>query len=100
MGDHIRLRVDLLGNKEIYIKSSKTVLVEWILKLEKEINIGWNSVDCRALRPKIIILKLLIKIRANLTLISCCLNLAILFLLSLYKNKTLTLNRRINEKIK
>ena len=50
-GDHKRLRVDLLGNKEFILKvpnSSNRIDI----KEGKEINIGWNSVDCRALDPK------------------------------------------------
>jgi len=47
-GDHTRLRVDLLGNKEFILKvpnSSKNMNIV----SGKEINIGWNSQDCRAL---------------------------------------------------
>ena len=50
-GDHTRLRVDLLGNKEFILKvpnSSSGMNI----KEGKEINIGWNSSDCRALDPK------------------------------------------------
>jgi putative spermidine/putrescine transport system ATP-binding protein len=50
-GDHTRLRVDLLGNKEFILKipnSSSGMGVE----VGKEISIGWNSTDCRALDPK------------------------------------------------
>ena len=50
-GDHTRLRVDLLGNKEFILKvpnSSNRMSI----KVGKEVNIGWNSIDCRALDPK------------------------------------------------
>ena len=50
-GDHTRLRVDLLGNKDFILKvpnSSNRIDI----KEGSEINIGWNSIDCRALDPK------------------------------------------------
>ena len=50
-GDHTRLRLDLLGNKQFILKvpnSSNRIDIQE----GKEINIGWNSVDCRALDPK------------------------------------------------
>ena len=50
-GDHTRLRLDILGNKEFILKvpnSSNRIDI----KEGREINIGWNSVDCRALDPK------------------------------------------------
>ena len=50
-GDHTRLRVDLLGNKEFILKvPNSTAKLE--LKKGNELNIGWNSVDCRALDQK------------------------------------------------
>ena len=50
-GDHTRLRVDLLGNKDFILKvPNSTARLD--LKKGNELNIGWNSVDCRALDPK------------------------------------------------
>ena len=50
-GDHIRVRVNLLGNSEFILKvpnsSSKLDI-----KLGKDIKIGWNSDYARALDPK------------------------------------------------
>jgi len=49
-GDHTRLRVNLLGNKDFILKipnSSSRIDI----KVKNEINIGWNSIDCRALDP-------------------------------------------------
>jgi putative spermidine/putrescine transport system ATP-binding protein len=50
-GDHTRLRVDLLGNKEFILKVPNSSS-RMDIKEGKEINIGWNGVDCRALDPK------------------------------------------------
>ena len=50
-GDHTRLRVDLLGNKEFILKVPNSSN-RMDIKEGKEINIGWNSIDCRALDPK------------------------------------------------
>ena len=50
-GDHTRLRLDLLGNKEFILKVPNSSN-RMDIKEGKEINIGWNSVDCRALDPK------------------------------------------------
>ena len=50
-GDHTRLRVDLLGNKQFILKVPNSSS-GMDIKAGKEINIGWNSVDCRALDPK------------------------------------------------
>jgi putative spermidine/putrescine transport system ATP-binding protein len=50
-GDHTRLRVDLLGNKEFILKVPNSSN-RMDIKEGREINIGWNSVDCRALDPK------------------------------------------------
>lgn len=50
-GDHTRLRVNLLKNKEFILKVSN-ISSNMDLKIGREINIGWNSVDCRALDPK------------------------------------------------
>ena len=50
-GDHTRLRVDLLGNKDFILKvPNSTARLD--LKKGNELNIGWNSIDCRALDPK------------------------------------------------
>ncbi|MDA7576420.1 ABC transporter ATP-binding protein [Candidatus Pelagibacter sp.] len=50
-GDHTRLRLDILGNKEFILKVPNSTN-RTDIKIGKEINIGWNSVDCRALDPK------------------------------------------------
>ena len=50
-GDHTRLRVDLLGNKQFILKVPNSSS-GMDIKAGKEINIGWNSIDCRALDPK------------------------------------------------
>ena len=50
-GDHTRLRVDLLGNKEFILKVANSS-ARMDIKVGNEINIGWNSHDCRALDPK------------------------------------------------
>ena len=50
-GDHTRLRVNLLGNNSFILKvpnSSSNLDI----KSGKDINIGWNSKDSRALDPK------------------------------------------------
>ncbi|MDA7452499.1 ABC transporter ATP-binding protein [Candidatus Pelagibacter ubique] len=50
-GDHTRLRVDLLGNKGFILKvPNSTARLD--LKKGNVLNIGWNSIDCRALDPK------------------------------------------------
>jgi len=50
-GDHTRLRVDLLGNKDFILKvPNSTARLD--LKKGNVLNIGWNSVDCRALDTK------------------------------------------------
>ena len=50
-GDHTRLRVDLLGNKDFILKvPNSTARLD--LKKGNVLNIGWNSIDCRALDPK------------------------------------------------
>jgi putative spermidine/putrescine transport system ATP-binding protein len=50
-GDHTRLRLDLLGNKQFILKVPNSSN-RMDIKEGKEINIGWNSTDCRALDPK------------------------------------------------
>jgi putative spermidine/putrescine transport system ATP-binding protein len=50
-GDHTRLRVDLLGNKEFILKIPNSSS-RMDIKVGGEINIGWNSIDCRALDPQ------------------------------------------------
>jgi putative spermidine/putrescine transport system ATP-binding protein len=50
-GDHTRLRVNLLGNKEFILKVPNSSN-KMNIKVGKEVNIGWNSVDCRALDSK------------------------------------------------
>jgi len=50
-GDHTRVRLDLLGNKEFILKVPNSS-ARLDIKLGNEINIGWNSQDARALDPK------------------------------------------------
>ena len=50
-GDHTRLRVDLLGNKEFILKVPNSS-ARLDLKKGNVLDIGWNSIDCRALDPK------------------------------------------------
>ena len=50
-GDHTRLRLELLGNKEFILKVPNSS-ARMDIKLGNEINIGWNSFDARALDPK------------------------------------------------
>jgi len=50
-GDHTRLRMDLLGNKEFILKIPNSS-VRMDIKLGNEIKVGWNSIDSRALDPK------------------------------------------------
>ena len=50
-GDHTRLRVDLLGNNQFILKVPNSTS-GMNIKTGKEINIGWNSADCRALDSK------------------------------------------------
>ena len=50
-GDHTRVRLDLLGSSEFILKvPNSTSNLE--LKVKEDINIGWNSIDARALDPK------------------------------------------------
>ena len=50
-GDHTRVRLNLLGSSEFILKvPNSTSNLE--LKVSQDINIGWNSVDARALDPK------------------------------------------------
>ena len=50
-GDPTRLRVDLIGNKEFILKIPHSSS-RMDIKVGGEINIGWNSIDCRALDPQ------------------------------------------------
>ena len=50
-GDHTRLRVNLLGNDQFILKVPNSSS-RMDIKEGREVNIGWNSVDCRALDPK------------------------------------------------
>jgi len=50
-GDHTRVRLNLLGNKEFILKVPNSS-ARLDIKLGNEINIGWNSHDARALDPK------------------------------------------------
>ena len=50
-GDHTRVRLNLLGNKEFILKVPNSS-ARMDIKLGNEIKIGWNSFDARALDPK------------------------------------------------
>ncbi len=50
-GDHTRVRLNLLGNSEFILKVPNSS-ANLDIKLGNEINIGWNSLDARALDPK------------------------------------------------
>ena len=50
-GDHTRVRLNLLGNKEFILKVPNSS-ANLDIKLGNEINIGWNSSDARALDPQ------------------------------------------------
>ena len=50
-GDHTRVRLDLLGNKEFILKVPNSS-ANMEIKLGNEINVSWNSFDARALDPK------------------------------------------------
>ena len=50
-GDHTRVRLNLLGNKEFILKVPNSS-ARMDIKLGNEIAIGWNSLDARALDPK------------------------------------------------
>ena len=50
-GDHARVRLNLLGNKDFILKIPNSS-ARMDIKLGNEINVGWNSKDARALDPK------------------------------------------------
>jgi len=50
-GDHTRVRLSLLGNKDFILKVANSSQ-NLDIKLGNVINIGWNSYDARALDPK------------------------------------------------
>jgi len=50
-GDHTRVRLDLLGNKEFILKVPNSS-ARMDIKVGNQINIGWNSYDSRALDSK------------------------------------------------
>tara|TARA_Y100000590_G_scaffold114735_1_gene130838 strand:- start:28 stop:834 length:807 start_codon:yes stop_codon:yes gene_type:complete len=50
-GDHTRVRLNLLGNKDFILKVPNSS-ARMDIKVGNEINIGWNSEDSRALDPK------------------------------------------------
>jgi len=50
-GDHTRVRLDLLGNKEFILKVPNSS-ARMDIKVGNEISVGWNSEDSRALDPK------------------------------------------------
>ena len=50
-GDNTRVRIDVLGNDQFILKIPNSTS-NLDIKLGKEINVGWNSKDSRALDPK------------------------------------------------
>ena len=50
-GDHTRVRLNLLGNKEFILKVPNSS-ARMDIKLDNNIKVGWNSFDARALDPK------------------------------------------------
>ena len=50
-GDHTRLRLNLLGNKDFILKVPNSS-ANMDIKLGNQINVSWNSFDARALDPK------------------------------------------------
>ena len=50
-GDHTRVRLNLLGNKEFILKVPNSS-ARMDIKRGNEIKVGWNSHDARALDPK------------------------------------------------
>ena len=50
-GDHTRVRLNLLDNKEFILKVPNSS-ARMDIKLGNDIKIGWNSFDARALDPK------------------------------------------------
>ncbi len=50
-GDHTRVRLNLLGNKDFILKVPNSS-ANMDLKLGNQINVSWNSFDARALDPK------------------------------------------------
>ena len=50
-GDHTRVRINLLGNDQFILKVPNSS-ANMDIKLGKDIKIGWNSDDARALDPK------------------------------------------------
>ena len=50
-GDHTRVRIDLLGNKEFILKVPNSS-ANMDIKMGNQINVSWNSHDARALDPK------------------------------------------------
>ena len=50
-GDHTRVRLNLLGNKEFILKVPNSS-ARMDIKVGNEIAVGWDSQDARALYPK------------------------------------------------
>jgi putative spermidine/putrescine transport system ATP-binding protein len=50
-GDHTRVRMNVLGNNQFILKVPNSTS-NLDIKPGKEIKIGWNSEDARALDPK------------------------------------------------
>jgi putative spermidine/putrescine transport system ATP-binding protein len=50
-GDHTRVRLNLLGNKDFILKVPNST-ANMDIKVGNQINVSWNSLDARALDPK------------------------------------------------
>ena len=50
-GDHTRVRMNVLGNNQFILKVPNSS-ANMDIKLGRDIKIGWNSDDARALDPK------------------------------------------------
>jgi len=80
-GDHARVRLNLLGNKEFILKVPNSS-ARMDIKRGNEINVGWNSHDARALDPKSIwdwfnqkkvnIINNITKSEVDLIFVNCC----------------------------
>ena len=51
LGDHIRVRMTVAGNDEFIVKVRNSANMQYNLQEGDEMNVGWNTKDCRALEP-------------------------------------------------
>ena len=80
-GDHARVRLNLLGNKEFILKVPNSS-ARMDIKKGNEISVGWNSNDARALDLKSIwdwfnqillkIIDIFTKWEVDLNFVTCC----------------------------